>query len=123
MPKTVLVAEDDHDNLIIVVTMLLHVGYQIVEAMDGIRALEAVQEARPDLIVLDVSMPGMDGWEVCQRLKADPATADIPVIMLTAHVMAEERRKGMACGADYFLAKPVEPRTIAKVVEQHIGPP
>ena len=123
MTKTVLVAEDDQDNLTIVVTILNHFGYQTAEAMNGIRALELIEEARPDLIILDVSMPGLNGWEVCRRLKGNPATSDIPVIMLTAHVMAEERRKGMECGADEFLAKPVEPRAIVKVIEQYIGAP
>jgi len=84
MAKRILVAEDDPDNRCIVVKVLTLEGYQTVATDDGRSALALARRERPDLIVMDLGMPGMDGWEAARRLKADPQTADIPIIALTA---------------------------------------
>ena len=112
----IVLAEDHEDNRNIYRTILEHYGYQVVIAMDGQSGLRLAREEQPDLILMDVSMPGMDGLEATRRLKADPATASIPVIAVTAHAMAEDRAKAEAAGCDGYLAKPVEPRRVLEEV-------
>ena len=123
MPKRVLVAEDQEDNANIAMAMLEHFGYEPIRAADGVAALQLARERAPDLILLDVSMPRMDGWDVCKTLKADPATQSIRIVMLTAHAMEVDRLKAFECGADDYIAKPVEPRKVLQVVKNLIGEP
>lgn len=107
--ETLLVVDDDP-----VIQKLLQVnfemeGYQVVLAGDGVEALEKVAEAPPDLIVLDVMMPRMDGLEAAERLKADAATASIPVIILSAKAQDTDVKAGRATGADEYMTKPFDP--------------
>jgi CheY-like chemotaxis protein len=91
-------------------------GYEVLVAADGAQGLEAARSARPDLILMDMSLPILDGWEATRRLKADAATRPIPVIALTAHAMAGDREKALEAGCDDYDTKPVElPRLLAKV--------
>lgn len=91
-------------------------GYEVVIAVNGQEGVELVSSTRPDLILMDLSLPIIDGWEATRRIKADPATASIPVIALTAHAMAEDRAKAMAAGCDDFDIKPVDlPRLLEKI--------
>jgi CheY-like chemotaxis protein len=91
-------------------------GYEVVIAVNGQEGVELVSSTRPDLILMDLSLPIIDGWEATRRIKADPATASIPVIALTAHAMAEDRVKAMAAGCDDFDIKPVDlPRLLKKI--------
>ncbi|HLM68345.1 MAG TPA: response regulator, partial [Longimicrobium sp.] len=76
------------------------------------------RELRPGVILMDVAMPGIDGWEATRRLKADPETAHIPVVALTAHAMAEDRQRAVDAGCESYLAKPVEPRKVVEEVER-----
>jgi signal transduction histidine kinase len=107
-PPTVLVVDDEAENREILSLLLQAQGLTVTTAEDGEAALSAVADAPPDLILLDVRMPGIDGFEVCHRLKADPLTVFIPVVILTALGGAPERIKGAAAGADDFLAKPFD---------------
>ncbi len=108
----VLIAEDNDDSRYLLVDILDSLGYEVIEAEDGIRALEAAQTEYPDLILLDVNMPGMTGFDVCERIKADPDTASIPVLMLTALGGIEDRVRGLGLGADDYLVKPFSPREL-----------
>jgi CheY-like chemotaxis protein len=91
-------------------------GYEVLVAADGAQGLEAARSARPELILMDMSLPGLDGWEATRRLKADAATRPIPVIALTAHAMAGDRERALDAGCDDYETKPVElPRLLAKV--------
>ena len=83
-------------------------GYELILAVDGLLAVEMTQKERPDLVLMDMSLPGLDGWEASRRLKGDPATAGIPIIALTAHAMAEDREKALAAGCHEFETKPVD---------------
>jgi signal transduction histidine kinase len=105
---TVLVVDDEPANRSLLQEVLETDGHAFREAADGAEALRAVAQARPDAILLDVEMPELDGIEVCRRLKADPETAPIPIILVTAHSTRDERLSAMAAGAIDFLAKPVD---------------
>jgi two-component system cell cycle response regulator len=107
MSARVLVVDDILPNIKLLEAKLLGEYYDVVTAQNGEEALRKVTETNPDIILLDVMMPGMDGFEVCRRLKADPATAHIPVVMVTALTDSQDRVKGLENGADDFLSKPV----------------
>ncbi len=117
MAKRILVAEDDLDNRCIVVKILTLEGYETLEADDGRSALALARRERPDLIVMDPGMPGMDGWEAARRLKADQQTADIPIIALTA--WDEERAR--EAGYDGYLSKPCRPKTIREAAARFLA--
>lgn len=103
-----LVVDDEEHILMILKDSLEFSGFQIVTATNGEEALEVVAREKPDLVVLDVGMPKLDGWEVCRRLKGDPATKSLPVIILTAYAQTSDQRKGMDLGADRFITKPCD---------------
>ncbi len=121
--KTVLLVEDNEDNLVVYRTILEHVGYRVIEARDGEEGVARARQDLPDLILMDISIPKIDGWEATQRLKGDPGTDAIPIIALTAHALEEDRQKAMQAGCDGYLAKPVEPRRVVQEVERFVGPP
>jgi DNA-binding response OmpR family regulator len=107
---TVLVAEDDPDIRMLVTLKLRQAGYQVRAFPDGLSAAADAREHRPDLAILDMMMPGMSGLEVCQELRQDPATANIPVILLTAMAREADIAAGLAAGADDYIVKPFSPR-------------
>ncbi|WP_149536991.1 PleD family two-component system response regulator [Siccirubricoccus phaeus] len=112
MTARILVVDDITANLRLLEAKLLNEYYDVALAASGREALAAVARSAPDVILLDVMMPEMDGYEVCRRLKADPATAHIPVVMVTALVDQAERVRGLEAGADDFLSKPVDDATL-----------
>ena len=107
MPGRVLVIDDLDINRRLLEARLVHQYYQVLLAKDGPTGLKLAQDEAPDIILLDVMMPGMDGYEVCRRLKAGPQTAHIPVVMVTALGERDDRLRGLAAGADDFLTKPI----------------
>ena len=104
----ILLVEDNELNRDMLSRRLSRRGHQVVEATDGEAALALAAGERPDLILMDMSLPGLDGWEATRRLKAAPATRPIPVIALTAHAMVADRERSLAAGCDDFDTKPVE---------------
>ena len=116
-PRTVLVADDDEDILQLVSFRLERAGYNVVTAGDGQQALAAAREHKPDLAVLDVMMPGLNGYEVTRQLRADAATAQIPVILLTARVQEADVSRGFEAGADDYLRKPFSPQELRSRVQ------
>jgi len=118
---TVLLVEDNDDNLRIYSTILNYAGYHVLEATDGEAGLETARSGQPDLILMDVSIPKIDGWEVTRILKSDPATATIPVIALTAHALSSDRERADEIGFDGYIPKPAEPRLVLAEVERRIG--
>jgi putative two-component system response regulator len=118
---TILVVDDTPDNLTLI-SGLLKDTYKVKVANSGERALKAVQgDGRPDLILLDIMMPGMDGYEVCRRLVADPATSDIPIIFLTAKSQVEDETMGFELGAADYLIKPVSPPILMARVKTQLS--
>jgi two-component system cell cycle response regulator DivK len=121
MAARILVAEDDVDNRRIVVKVLTVEGHETLEAADGRTTVEIARRERPDLILMDLAMPGMDGWEAARRLKADAETADIPIIALTAFAMRGDEERARQAGCDAYLSKPCRPQTIRDVVRQFLA--
>lgn len=112
----VLLVEDNEMNRDMLSRRLERRGYEIVLAEDGLQGVEQAATARPDIVLLDMSLPGLDGWEVAGRLKCDPATAAIPIIALTAHAMAGDRERALQAGCDDYDTKPIElPRLLEKM--------
>ena len=109
--------EDNEDNLYMLTLWFdTHGGYEIVSAPDGAAGIAMAAAEPPDLILMDLNLPEIDGWEATRRLKANPATRDIPIIALSAHAMAGDREKAIATGCDDFETKPVEfDRLLAKI--------
>lgn len=120
--KTVLLVEDNEDNRTVYRTILEHFGYRVIEAQNGEDGVRMAREDHPELILMDISIPIIDGWEATRILKRDDATSEIPVIALTAHALATDRAKAEEVGCDGYLAKPCEPRRVVAEVEKFIGP-
>ena len=121
MPKILLV-EDNEMNLDMLSRRLRRREFEVVMAVNGQQGVEMACAEKPDLILMDMSLPVLDGWEATRRLKADPSTSRIPVIALTAHAMAEDRQRALNAGCDEYETKPVEfPRLLRKISEQLEG--
>jgi len=115
MPKILLV-EDNEMNRDMLSRRLIRKGFEVVMALDGQQAVEAATSECPDLILMDMSLPVIDGWEATRRIKAAPDTAKIPVIALTAHAMSSDREKSMEAGCDDYDTKPIDfPRLLEKI--------
>jgi CheY-like chemotaxis protein len=119
--QTLLLVEDNEDNRIIYSTVLRHLGYRVVEAQDGVQAVELARSTQPDLILMDISIPRMDGWEATRILRGDPRTSAIPIVALTAHALADDRERAAEVGFSSYLAKPIEPRVVVAEVRRWIG--
>ena len=113
--------EDNEDNRIIYSTVLRHLGYVVIEAQDGVQAVDLARRAQPDLILMDISIPRMDGWEATRILRGDPTTRAIPIIALTAHALSDDRERAAEVGFTSYLAKPIEPRAVVAEVRRWIG--
>jgi two-component system, cell cycle response regulator DivK len=118
--KKVLVVEDNQDNREMVIKVLKHNGYQPIEAVDGYQAIEKAKAEHPDLILLDLYIPKMDGYQVTRRLKSDKDLDHIPVIALTAHAMKGDREEALAAGFDGYITKPINVRELPHQIEQFV---
>ena len=119
--KKLLIA-DDEEGVRTLVRMTLELdSFEILEATDGHRALALAREHQPDLIFLDVAMPGLSGLDVCRALRKEPATAEIPVVMLTARAQETDREVGMAAGASHYFTKPFSPVALLSKVTEVLG--
>ncbi len=114
MPETIVVIEDDHQIRRVVEGYLRQAGYRVLSATDGSTGLALVQQEKPDLLVLDLMLPGLSGWEICRRLRAsqDPQLAQLYILMLTARVDETDRVVGLELGADDYVIKPFSPREL-----------
>ncbi len=121
MPKILLV-EDNEMNRDMLSRRLVRRGYEVILAVDGAEGVAKAGKDHPDLILMDMSLPVMDGWEATRRLKAAPKTAAIPVIALTAHAMASDRDKALEAGCDDYDTKPVELDRLLAKIERLLGP-
>jgi two-component system cell cycle response regulator DivK len=118
---TLLLVEDNEMNRDMLSRRLIRRGFEILMAVDGQEGVDKARENRPDLILMDMSLPVMDGWTATRLLKNDPSTASIPVIGLTAHAMAGDREKCLEAGCDDYDTKPVEFSRLMEKIELHLG--
>ena len=112
----VLIVEDNVDNFELVRFLLERAGYQVLSAGNGIEGLDAAKREQPDLILMDLSMPELDGWNATARLKADEATRAIPVLALTAHTLPGDRKRAIDAGCDGYISKPINVASFDKLV-------
>ncbi|KGE77312.1 response regulator [Halomonas sp. ND22Bw] len=115
--RKVLVVDDEPNIVLSLEFLMRQAGFEVATAADGETALARVAEATPDLVLLDISLPGIGGFDVLERLRADPDLARLPIIMLTAHGREVEREKGLALGADDYVTKPFSTRELVERVE------
>lgn len=120
-PPCVLVVEDEPIILRLLQVNLRLQGFEVVACSNGEDALRRAEERPPDVVVLDIVLPGIDGFEVCRRLRASAATADVPVLMVTAQAQAEDRERGYALGVHGYVTKPFEPAELVVLVRQALA--
>jgi len=119
--KNILLVEDNEVNRRLAGFLLRSQGYQVREATTAAAAFEMVDKEHPDLIVMDIQLPGMDGLEITRKLKEQPATADIPVIAVTSFAMKGDREKALAAGCAGYVTKPIDKNTFIQEVAAHMG--
>ena len=118
MTKRILVVEDTEDNRCIIRDLLSSVGYALIEAVDGIEGVALAEAERPDLILMDIQLPGIDGYEATRRIRANLSTAHTPIIAVTSYALSGDEGKAREVGCDAYIAKPFSPRELlAKVRE------
>jgi len=121
MSKKVLIVDDNQDAIHILSAVLKRGGYVVSVAKNGAEAIEKVRQEHPALILLDIMMPKMDGFEVCQEIKRGSETRNIPVLMITARKDPESRKRGLEVGASEYLVKPIHPAEVLRKVQEYLG--
>jgi two-component system, cell cycle response regulator DivK len=120
MSKRILVVEDHEDNRQILRDLLGNAGYQMIEAETGEDGLAAAAAHTPDLILMDIQLPGLDGYEATRRLKADPALRSIPIIVVTSYALSGDEAKARAAGCDAYVTKPFSPRQLLAKIKEYL---
>src|SRR5712692_6104801 len=123
MSKRILVIEDTENNRRILNDLLTNAGFEVMEAVDGEKGVAMAAERRPDLILMDIQLPIVDGYEATRRLKADSALCAIPVIAVTSYALGEDAAKARAAGCDGYISKPYSPRQLLAKVREHLSTP
>jgi two-component system, cell cycle response regulator DivK len=120
MSKRILVVEDHEDNRQILRDLLGNAGYQMIEAETGEDGLAAAAAHKPDLILMDIQLPGLDGYEATRRLKADPTLSSIPIIVVTSYALSGDDAKARAAGCDAYVTKPFSPRQLLAKIKEYL---
>ena len=120
MSKRILVVEDQDDNRRILRDLLTASGYELVEAVDGEQGLTAAEQERPDLILMDIQLPGIDGYEVTRRIKANEALRNIPIIAVTSYALSGDDQKAFEAGCDAYVTKPFSPRQLLAKIKEYL---
>lgn len=123
MTKRILVVEDQEDNRQILRDLLGNAGYEMVEAENGQDGVAAATSQHPDLILMDIQLPIMDGYEATRRIRADPAMKDIPIIAVTSYALSGDESKALAAGCDAYITKPYSPRQLLAKVKEYLARP
>ena len=119
--ERILIVDDNATNLKLVAYLMRANGYDVETALDAESALEALRVHRPEVILMDIQLPGIDGLELTRRLKADPATRDIVIIAVTAYAMKGDQDKALAAGCDDYITKPIDTRTLPETIARHLA--
>lgn len=120
MKARILLIEDNEQNRYLLTFLLEQSGHEVVSAVSGSRGLELAAKVRPDLILLDIQLPGMDGYAVARALKSDPLLKSIPIVAVTSYAMVGDREKVLAAGAEGYIEKPINPETFIAEVERFV---
>jgi two-component system cell cycle response regulator DivK len=123
MTKRILVVEDQEDNRRIIRDLLSTRGYKLIEAQDGEAGVRLAKEHRPDLILMDIQLPVLDGYEATRRIKADPELRAIPIVVVTSYALSGDDQKAVAAGCDGYVAKPFSPRQLLATVRKFLDEP
>ena len=121
MSKHILIVEDQEDNRRILRDLLGNAGYELIEAESGEEALTAVAAQRPDLILMDIQLPVMDGYEATRRIRSNPDMKAIPIIAVTSYALAGDEAKALAAGCNAYVTKPFSPRALLAKVQEHLA--
>ena len=121
MSKTILVIEDQEDNRRILRDLLSNSGFTVTEATTGLQGVEKAAELKPDLILMDIQLPGLDGYEATRRIKAQPELAAIPIIAVTSYALSGDDAKAYEAGCDGYITKPFSPRELLAKVREFLG--
>lgn len=121
MTQRILVVEDQEDNRRIIRDLLASAGYDMIEALDGEAGVRLAETERPDLILMDVQLPGLDGHEATRRIKANPELRAIPIIVVTSYALSGDDAKAMAAGCDAYVAKPFSPRQLLSKIREFLA--
>lgn len=121
MAARILIVDDNPTNAKLVAYLMVASGYEVTTAIDADAALDRVRERSPDLILMDVQLPGIDGLELTRRLKSDPATRDIVIVAVTAFAMKGDEAKALEAGCDGYITKPIDTRTLPQTIARHLA--
>ncbi len=121
MSRRVLVVEDQEDNRRILRDLLTTVGYEIIEAVTGEEGVALAETQRPDLILMDIQLPGLDGYEATRRIRANPALGHIPIIAVTSYALSGDDAKALEAGCNAYIAKPYSPRELLAMIRQYVA--
>jgi two-component system cell cycle response regulator DivK len=120
MTKHILVVEDQEDNMQILRDLLTNAGYEMTEAVNGEEALAEVAKQRPDLILMDIQLPDMDGYETTRRIRINPDLKCVPIIAVTSYALAGDESKALASGCDAYVSKPYSPRQLLEKIREYL---
>ncbi|NWG16951.1 MAG: response regulator [Chloroflexi bacterium] len=121
MGRRILVIEDNRDNLMLITDILQSLDYTVLIATNGRQGVEMAETHKPDLILMDLALPYMDGWTATRQIKASPETQHIPIVALTAHAMAGDRERAIAAGCDEYIAKPINVEELRTKLTRLLG--
>ena len=116
----IIVIEDDADNMELIKFLLNKAGYDVLSAMDGYQGLELIRSQTPDLVLLDLAIPGIDGWHVARQIRQDEKTASIPIVAVSAHILPRDRQEAIQAGCNGFLNKPLDVVNFSANVEEFL---
>ncbi len=119
--RHILVVEDNRDNMVLITDVLKSMGYAVIPAKDGEEGVKSARSNRPDLILMDLSLPRVDGWTATRMLKADDQLNMIPVIALTAHAMSGDRQRALDAGCDDYISKPINLRELRDKIQKYLA--
>ena len=120
MTKRILVVEDQEDNRTIVRDLLTNAGYEVIEATTGTDGVSVAKAERPDLILMDIQLPGIDGYEAARQIEADPSTERTPIIAVTSYALSGDENKAIEAGCDAYFAKPFSPRKLLDKIREYV---
>lgn len=119
--ERILIVDDNATNLKLVAYLMKANGYDVATALDAESAIDSLRVTRPDVILMDIQLPGIDGLELTRRLKADPGTRDIVIIAVTAYAMKGDQDKALAAGCDEYITKPIDTRALPETIARHLA--